>query len=259
MGIEPPKEAAAPAPQLMTYIDSVLGEERADRVLMYNPDAIGQWVYEKYPYFTAEVVANTELALSLHSVVPPVTPVCFGTMYTGAQPQVHGIQAYEKPVIRIDTLFDALIRAGKKPVIVAVKNCSLAHIFLERDMDYILVDTLAQSNAAAAKVIMEDKHDFVVVYNGNFDYRMHRSGCESPETLSELRGNSQTFAMLSELVKQYWQSHNTLMGFAMDHGCHDVEPFIAKKDGQMRYATHGQDIPEDMNILHRYMIHKAVK
>ena len=43
----------------------------------------------------------------------PVTPVCFGTMYTGAQPAVHGIQKYEKPVIQIDTIFDALIRAGK--------------------------------------------------------------------------------------------------------------------------------------------------
>ena len=141
-----------------------------------------------------------------------------------------------------------MIRAGKKPVIIAVKKCSLAHIFLERDMDYILVDTLAQTNVAAAKVIMEDKHDFVVVYNGNFDYRMHRSGCETPETLSELRGNSQTFAMLSELVKQHWQSHNTFMGFAMDHGCHEIDEGC---------GSHGLDMPEDLNIVHRYGAYPA--
>ncbi len=39
------------------------------------------------------------------------------TMYTGAQPAVHGITAYAKPVIKIDTIFDALIRAGKNPLL----------------------------------------------------------------------------------------------------------------------------------------------
>ena len=39
-------------------------------------------------------------------------------------------------VIAIDTIFDALIRAGKKPVIVAYGNCSLSNIFLQREMDY---------------------------------------------------------------------------------------------------------------------------
>lgn len=68
----------------------------------------------------------------MKTVMPSVTPVCFGTMYTGAQPEVHGIQKYEKPVIKIDTFFDALIRAGKKPVIVATPKCSLSNIYLER-------------------------------------------------------------------------------------------------------------------------------
>lgn len=258
MGIAPPEYAAAPAEPLTEYIDNALAGKKVDRILMYNPDAIGQWVAEKYPHFLREVTDNTDLALPLCSVIPPVTPVCFGTMYTGAQPAVHGIQAYEKPVIAIDTLFDALIRAGKKPVIIADPKCSMSHIYQERDMDYIAVSSVANVNAAAAKVILEDKHDFVVVYNGNFDYRMHRSGCETPEALAELRYNSLTFAMLSEMVRENWQHHNTLVGFAMDHGCHDVEPFIAQKDGQMRYATHGSDIPEDLNIVHHYKIFKAI-
>lgn len=259
MGIKPPKEAADPAVPLIEYIDRVLAGGKVDRILMYNPDAIGQWVAEKYPQFMREVDSNSDLALPLCSVIPPVTPVCFGTMYTGAQPDVHGIRAYEKPVIRIDTLFDALIRAGKKPIIIADGTASLSHIYLERDMDYIAVSGAAAVNAAAAKVILEDKHDFVVVYNGNFDYRMHRSGCETPETLAELRYNALTFAMFSQMIRENWQHHNTLVGFAMDHGCHDTEPFVAKKDGQMRYATHGLDIPEDRNIVHQYKIYKATK
>ena len=254
MGVEAPKQAAAPNKTLNAYIDQKLQGGKVDRILMYNPDAIAQWVYEKYPYFVKEAVDNTELELPLCTVMPSVTPVCFGTMYTGAQPEVHGIREYAKPVIRIDTIFDALIRAGKKPLIIAYATCSMSKIYLERDMDYIHVDTLDQVNAAAAQAIIEDRYDFICVYNGNYDSRMHRMGPEAPETLAELKCNARTFATLAELVKTHWQHHDTLMGFAMDHGCHEIEHFINEK-GLPTAGSHGEYIPEDMNIVHRYQIY----
>ena len=258
MGIEPPKFAAAPNEPMVKYIDDVLQGKKADRILMYNPDAVAQWIYEKYPYYTQEVVRMTDLELPLCAVYPPVTPVCFGTMYTGAQPEVHGIQKYDKPVLKIDTFFDALIRAGKKPLIIASQNCSIAKIFLERDMDYIITKGMDETNAAAVKAILEDKHDFILVYNGNYDARMHRNGPEAPETLAELRTNSCTFAMLTQLVKTHWKHHNTLMGFAMDHGCHWVKPFVSN-GGKLTYGSHGEYIPEDINIVHRYQIYPATE
>ena len=99
--------------------------------------------------------------------MPSVTPVCFGTMYTGAQPSVHGIQKYEKPVITIDTLFDALLRAGKKVALITYGKCSLSKIFLERNIDYYHFDEggIASVNAKAMEVILNDKHDFIVIYN----------------------------------------------------------------------------------------------
>jgi len=251
MGIEPPKHAAAPAQPLVEYIDKMLKGEKVDRILMYNPDAIGQWIEEKYPYFTKEAVESSDLSLPLRTVMPSVTPVCFGTMYTGAQPEVHGIQEYTKPVIRIDTLFDAMIRAGKKCVIVASPNCSLAKIYLEREMDYILASTV-DATTIATDLIREDKYDFIVVYNGNYDYRMHRAGPEGVETLAELKYNSTSFAMLSSLVKKHWKHHNTLMGFAMDHGSHDTDMITSK--GVHYLGTHGTDMPEDLNVVHRYKI-----
>lgn len=259
MGIEAPEKAAAPAPEFVKYLDEVLQGRKADRILMYNPDAIAQWVYEKHTYYTEEVVKRTDFEIPLCSVYPPVTPVCFGTMYTGAQPAVHGIEKYDKPVIKTDTIFDALIRAGKKPLILAVDNCSIAKIFLEREMDYQIYDSYEAVNAAAVQAIMEDKHDFIVVYNGNYDSRMHRAGPEAPETLSELKCNSRTFGMLSDLVKNSWSHHNTLVGFAMDHGCHPLEPHY-NKAGKMTCGTHGANIPEDMHIVHRYRVYpKASK
>ena len=247
MGIEAPKYAAAANAALTEYVDSAFAGAKADRVFMYNPDAIAQWVWEKYPYLLREVAERTELQLPLRSVMPSVTPVCFGTMYTGAQPEVHGIRRYEKPVITLDSIFDALLRAGKKPVLLSYGNSSLSKIFLERDMDYYIFNNIAQVNAKTIQLIREDKHDFYVIYNGNYDSLMHKNGPESINTLGELRINSHAFAMFDETIREYWKDHRTLIGFAMDHGCHEID------DG----GSHGLDMPEDLNIMHFYRAHKG--
>lgn len=245
IGIEPPANAAPANEALMSYAQEKLGEEKADRIFMYNPDAIAQWIYEKYPEFFTMVTSRCELSLPMRSPMPSVTPVCFGTMYTGAQPEVHGIQKYEKPVIKIDTLFDALVRAGKKVAIVAGSpRCSLANIFLEREaVDYFIMANVEEVNAKAAELIIEDKHDFILAYNGNYDATMHKNGPEANITLGELRANARTFGAFSELIKNRWKNHNTLVGFAMDHGCHEI-------DGHC--GSHGLDMPEDINIVHLY-------
>ena len=49
MGIEPPEHAAEKNRALSDYIDKVFGGEKADRVVMFNPDAVARWIYEKYP------------------------------------------------------------------------------------------------------------------------------------------------------------------------------------------------------------------
>jgi len=243
VGVDAPSEAAPADKRLCDYTDKMFGNEKADRIIMYNPDAIAQWIYEKYPHLMKAACDNTELALPYCAVMPSVTPVCFGTMYTGAQPGVHGIRKYEKPIIKIDTIFDALIRAGKKPVIIADSECSIGKIFLDRPMDYFIFDNREDVNAKAAEIICEDKYDFIVIYNGNYDSVMHKHGPESVEALAELHANAEIFAELSSLVKSRWASHNTLMGFAMDHGCHEI-------DGSC--GSHGLDMPEDLNIVHLY-------
>ena len=248
IGIDPPAHAAAPAPELVAYIDEAFGGKKADRIVMYNPDAVAHWLYEKYPQFFTEAKSHASVELPLHCMMPSVTPVNFGTMYTGAAPAVHGITKYAKPVIRIDTFFDALLRAGKKPVIIAHPKCSMGTIFLEREMDYFLYPTWDEVNAKAAQVLMEDKYDVVIIYNGNYDARMHKTGPESPESLGELRHNVRSFAMFSEMIKNCWRGHNTFVGFAMDHGCHEI-------DGGA--GSHGLDMAEDLNIFHLYQAYPA--
>lgn len=247
MGINAPEQAAPANKDLCKYIDDALSGKKADRIFMYNPDAIGQWVYEKYPHLFYK--KNTDIEIPLCSVMPSVTPVCFGTMYTGAQPDIHGIKAYTKPVITIDTIFDALIRAGKKPVILAYGDASLSKIYLERDMDYYHFDYVDEVNAKAAELILKDEHDFYVVYNGNYDAAMHRHGPESIDAMGQLISNVHTYDMFNALIAEHWKNHNTLMGFAMDHGCHEI-------DGNL--GSHGLDMEEDLNITHLYKVYKNV-
>ena len=248
MGAQAPAQAAPANQDLLGYLSDAFGGKKADRLFMFNPDAIGQWVIEKYPEFLKEALAMTDLKLPLCAVMPSVTPVCFATMYTGAQPEIHGIKSYRKPVLQIETLFDALIKAGKKCAIVADDECSIGKIFLEREMDYFIFQTTEEVNAKAAELIIKDEYDMICVYNSCYDSIMHKNGPEAAISLGALMRNSHTFAIFSELIKAHWKDHNSISGFAMDHGCHEI-------DGGC--GSHGLDMPEDLNIMHLYKAYPA--
>ena len=239
LGAEKPAQADQANPAMAALVE---GKE-IDRVVMYNPDAIALWLYQKYTEYYLPVQKHTSLTLPLQAVMPSVTPVCFGTMYTGALPDVHGIKAYTKPVIKIDTVFDSLIRAGKKPAIVSTAGDSLSMIFLERDMDYYIYPTAEEVHAKALDLIQEDKYDFILIYNASYDSTMHRNAPEGEASLEALRDNMKKFDEVAEAIKTNWSGHTTLIGFAPDHGCHEI-------DGGL--GSHGLDMPEDLNILHFY-------
>lgn len=221
---------------------------KAQRVLLYNPDAIALWLYQKYTRLFAPVIENTEMALPVYSVMPSVTPVCFASMYTGLNPEDHGIQAYVKPVLTVPTLFDAAIHSGHRPVIISTAGDSISKIFLERDMDYIICDTPEECNAKAEEVLKADKHDLIIVYNGNYDAFMHRYGPEAEEALAQLKHNAAAFDALCALARKAWAGKNGVIAFLPDHGCHEI-------DGNL--GSHGLDMAEDMNIIHFYRFFAA--
>ena len=63
IGIEPPEHAAAPSPELVAYIDEAFGGKKADRIVMYNPDAVAHWLFEKYPHLFAEAVSHADVPI----------------------------------------------------------------------------------------------------------------------------------------------------------------------------------------------------
>ena len=237
------RKSENPNPVLLSLKEKKLQGRNADRAVLYNPDAVALWLYQKYTELFTDAVLSSDIALPILSVMPSVTPVCFASMYSGVMPEIHGIKKYVKPVLTVNTIFDTFIKAGKKCAIVSTSNDSISCIFLEREMDYFIYESVEEVNKKALELIDEDKYDLIVIYNGNYDGTMHKFGPESTEALAELRANSIDFAMLSALIEKHWAKHNTLVGFAMDHGCHEI-------DGEC--GSHGLDMPEDLNIVHLY-------
>ena len=222
-----------------------LGNKKVDRVVIYNPDAVALWLYQKYTQLFSEAALASDLALPMRSVMPSVTPVCFASMYSGVLPTEHGIQKYEKPVLKVATLFDDMIAAGKRAAIVSTAGDSISKIFLEREMDYFIYDSVAQVNEKALSLIEEDQYDLIVVYNGNYDGTMHKCGTESPQALEALRQNVCFYAELVDKIRACWPTHRVLYGFCPDHGCHEIDA---------ECGSHGLDMPEDMNVIHFYGI-----
>ncbi len=247
MGFSMPKEADLPNEIVLNLAKEYFDNKPIDRVLMYNPDAIALWLYRKYTELFTPVIQSTQIALPIHSVMPCVTPVCFASMYTGLMPEGHGIRTYAKPVLTATTLFDAAIAAGKRPIIISENGASVSKIFLERNMDYIICDTVEECNERTLEVIAADKHDLIVVYNGNYDSNMHKSGPESEISLASLRHNAESFKRLTSAANSAWSDKRFITAFLPDHGCHEI-------DGGC--GSHGLDMPEDMDIIHFYNLHK---
>lgn len=89
----------------------------------------------------AVITNEASLNLEMLSVYPPVTPVCFASMYSGLSPDKHGIQSYTKPVMKCSTVFDILSSEGKKGAIVSTANDSISMIFQNRNIDYFIYKT----------------------------------------------------------------------------------------------------------------------
>ena len=244
-GVEPPQYAAPSCDELANALESQGGTKRADRILMYNPDAVADYIYDRYIDKFAPCETIAPVRQRFITVYPPKTPVCFASMYTGAQPEKHGITKYEKPVVRIDSIFDAYIRAGKKPCIVSVKNQSMDKIFRERDMAYFSEEYNAEVVDCALELLEKDEYDLICVYNQSYDDAMHRSHPNSKRSLRALDLYASSFVRLGEKVNTCWQNHDTLIGFAPDHGVHRM---------LIGLGNHGSNIPQDMNISHLYGI-----
>ena len=92
MGVPAPSlSRGAPLEEVTETARRKLDREKVDRCLVYAPDAIGENLYLDYRDSFEKVRRFAPIEVSLRSVSPSITPVCFASMFTGAPPGEHGI------------------------------------------------------------------------------------------------------------------------------------------------------------------------
>ncbi|MBR6005933.1 MAG: alkaline phosphatase family protein [Clostridia bacterium] len=250
LGIAPSPQQAPANGEVLSLISEKLRKEKADRAVIYNPDAVAWWIFEKYKDMFAPALEKSGAVMKMRSVMPSVTPVCFGSMYSGVMPEVHGIMKYEKPVLTVETLFDIMVSEGRKAAIVSTTGDSISKIFLKRDIDYFIYPSVRLVNRKALQLIREDRHDLIVIYNGNYDASMHATGPEGRLAIKSLGKNIRFYRKMTDAIEKHMKNRNVLYGFFPDHGCHAID------SGR---GSHGLDMEEDMNIVHLCGVKPAEK
>ncbi|KQC14652.1 MAG: hypothetical protein APR63_05320 [Desulfuromonas sp. SDB] len=219
-----------------------------EKVLIYAPDALGVHLHNQYRSCFDRVKRIAPISVEVQSVYPSKTPVCFASMFTGVLPAIHGICSYEKPVVKIPTLFDSAIDSGKKVTIVAVADSSIDLIFRERKIDYFSEQYDPQVTDRTQDLLKNNGHDLILAYHQEYDDILHKTEPFSAEAIQAMENHIVSFETLAETFNDYWSGYDRLIIFAPDHGAH-VDPSSGK-------GYHGLDIPEDMEVIHYYGIYK---
>ena len=165
-------------------------------------------------------------------------------MFTGLVPERHGITEYDKRVLTCETVFDVLTRESGTCAIVAVRDSSIDRIFRNRNIEYFSEAYDRQVTDRTLELIEEDQHDLIVAYHQEYDDALHETGIRSEQALQALENHIAGFVEIACAVKSNWDRQSWMIAFAPDHGAHTYAA-----DGT---GTHGDDVPEDMEIDHFY-------
>ena len=213
----------------------------ADRAVLYHADAVGLYIWQQYTSLFAPVYKHTSMAIPFLSTVESVTPVAHASMYTGLDPEGHGIKTYVRPQLTCDTLYDQLIKAGKKVAIVAMEDSTFLHIFTGREMDYFSAKNAAEIKEISLELLAKDSYDLISIHTFEYDNAAHHYGPESKEALNAVSIEAEVFDILASELNKFAGKHRILLSYSPDHGQHLTE------GGN---GAHGSTMLEDMNILH---------
>ena len=262
-GVSEPKECGGTViPEIADQADKLMGGEgKTERAVLFCADAMGENQRRRFPEDFEKIEKTAGFRIRSVSVMPSVTPVCYGSIFSGAAPCVHGIMKYEKPVLQVETLFDVFSKAGKNVAVAACNDCSIDRIFRGRQVDYYSFhgslpgepgagnDALQRADRKAYELTLEliakDEYDLIVCYMTDYDHQMHLHGPFSPEAAAQAHLAAERFSGLREAMDRYWANYNRMLVFVPDHGGHSTDE---------THGGHGSDLPEDMLVSHYYRI-----
>ena len=239
MKINPPKGASAKS--IKEILEAAKGKQ-IEKIMLFAPDAIGEWLFQRHRDEFAPVIKEAPIQIPVRSMTPSYTPVCYGSMFTGMKPHEHGITKYMKPVLKVETIFDAASKAGKKVALVAVKDCSIDLIFRERKIDYYTEKYDPEVNQRVLELLEKHDYDLIVAYNQEYDDLMHDSTPTDAEAIEAFRRHLKAFKKLADAFNKRYQDRNRVIAFLPDHGTH-IDPETGK-------GSHGTESPDDMEVRH---------
>ena len=239
MRFDPPKGMSAPP---INEIVTASKGTPLKKAFLYAPDAIGEWLFQMHKDEFKDVIAAVPIQIPVRSMVPSYTPVCYGSMFTGMKPFEHGIDRYMKPVLKVETLFDAAAKAGKKVALITVKDCSFDLIFKERKIDYYTEKYDPEVNSRALDLLENHDYDMIVAYNQEYDDLIHASTPTDPAAIEAFRRHLKAFKVLAEAFNKKYSEADRVIAFLPDHGTH-VDPDSGK-------GGHGTESPYDMEVRH---------
>lgn len=256
VGVDAPKAANS----AIVYVENVIRKVAGGpigKAVIYNADAIGMYIIQKYTELFTPVFENTCVSVPVLSTVSSCTPVAHASMYTGLEPAQHGIKTYERPQLTCETAYDALIAAGRHPAIVCMTDSTFMHIFAGREGCPIFEEKDNEGCLRRAEELLASgKYDFISIHTFEYDDAGHKYGPESESALDAARREAEGFARLCEMIKQYWAGDTVLVAYMPDHGQHTMEPWEPDFAGKGKIGTHGDIVPEDMNVMHYYGVVK---
>lgn len=227
LGLPPPREAEGDA-----LVQVVADLKACQRLAIVVLDGLGMATWraarERMPIFNR--TADRHL-LQLRSVSPPVTPVCFATIATGARPETHGVRERTDP-FKAETIFEVARDNGRTSGVAGGATCSATRVLgrwsdvtrrvgsqgEERD-DLILT--------ASLRILAEDQPDLFFTQFVALDSASHRCGPFSPEAAAAAETLDARFGLL--LRAACGKGYGVLA--LADHGQHPVVQADGKTKG----------------------------
>jgi hypothetical protein len=178
--------------------------------------------YEAEKPYLEKMMAEGTVFESVETVYPARTVVCFSSMLTGAAPEEHGIASnlVIKLGLGVESVFDALRRAGKKGRLVGI-----AHLIDAFGDDVASVTSVAHNDkidqnliAAAKRELAKQDPDLLILQLLAVDQNGHTRGTYYPEYVDRIEITDRLIEGFMRWCEERGYLDDTAVILMADHG-----------------------------------------
>ncbi len=224
-----------------------------EKCLIVSVDAVPKYLTEQRADLFEKVIKHAPNTVELITVMPSVTPVCYGAMFSGTTPDKNGIPCYVEPMVTSEIIqptlsvtpfTQTLVKNGKKVAVVTCNNGCIKSMLYGRDADLYIVDGDDDKKMAqTAYDLLDGDYDVVFLYQLDYDYTQHKVSPTGEKAITKLKEKVEVFDWLCKKATKVWEDKKYMLVFNSDHGCHEVE---GKK------GAHGENCADDMQLKYYF-------